>query len=424
MQQNITILGSTGSIGMNTLEVVKLHPERFKIFALTAHNNIERMVAQCLAFRPRYAVMLEAGVALQLEQRLREHHLETEVLSGGEALVTVASHSQVDTVMACIVGAAGLLPTLAAAKSGKRILLANKEALVMSGALLIEAVRAHNALLLPVDSEHNAIFQCLPADFKPGQSPSGIKRIILTASGGAFRNWDIERLALATPEQACTHPNWVMGAKITVDSATMMNKGLEVIEASYLFGVEIDRIEVVLHPQSVIHSMVEYLDRSVLAQLGMPDMRTPIAQTLSWPERINSGVESLDLIKVGRLDFEPVSLARYPCLGLAYAALKAGGTATAILNAANEIAVQAFLERKILFTDIPRLIDEVLNAVPFEAAHTLEQVLESDAKAREAAKRLISRSMFPSPTRGEGKKLRLLEKKLGLYEKNYCLSLG
>jgi 1-deoxy-D-xylulose-5-phosphate reductoisomerase len=396
--QSITILGSTGSIGMSTLEVIRLHPERFKIFALTAHNNVERMVTQCLEFRPRYAVMLQANAAKQLEQCLRSHSTDTEVLAGAEALVTVASHTQVDTVMACIVGAAGLLPALAAAKSGKRILLANKEALVMSGALLIDAVRVHNALLLPVDSEHNAIFQCLPADFKPGQAPSGIKRIILTASGGAFRDWDTDKLAGVTPEQACTHPNWVMGAKITVDSATMMNKGLEVIEASYLFGVGIDRIEVVLHPQSVIHSLVEYLDRSVLAQLGMPDMRTPIAQTLSWPQRINSGVESLDLVKVGRLDFEPVSLTRYPCLGLAYAALKAGGTATAILNAANEVAVQAFLERKLRFTDIPRLIDQVLNTVPIDSAHSLENVLESDAKARQVAERLLT--------------------------KNYCLSLG
>ncbi len=389
MTQNITILGSTGSIGMNTLEVIKLHPEQFEVFALTAHNNVERMATQCIAFRPRYAVMIDSKAAEQLTQRLRNLSLNTEVLVGAAALITVASHAEVDSVMACIVGAAGLLPTLAAAKSGKRILLANKEALVMSGSLLINAVQTNNALLLPVDSEHNAIFQCLPADFKPGQAPAGLKRIILTASGGAFRNWDLNKLATVTPEQACTHPNWVMGAKVTVDSATMMNKGLEVIEASFLFGLGIDRIEVVLHPQSVIHSMVEYLDRSVLAQLGLPDMRTPIAQTLTWPKRIDSGVQSLDLIKIGRLDFEPVSLERYPCLSLAYSALAAGGTATAILNAANEVAVQAFLERRLRFTDIPNLIDQVLSSVPSNNANSLEAVLDSDAQARLTAQKRV-----------------------------------
>jgi 1-deoxy-D-xylulose-5-phosphate reductoisomerase len=387
--QKITILGSTGSIGANTLEVIKLHPERFQIFALTAHNNVDRMIAQCREFKPQYAVMMQPEAALQLKQQLGHLSIQTEVLSGVQELVAVASHPQVDTVMACIVGAAGLLPTLAAAKAGKRILLANKEALVMSGALLIESVQANHALLLPVDSEHNAIFQCLPADFKPGHASPGLKRIILTASGGAFRNWNLAKLSEVTPEQACTHPNWVMGAKITVDSATMMNKGLEVIEASFLFGVGIDRIEVVLHPQSVIHSMVEYQDKSVLAQLGLPDMRTPIAQTLAWPDRIDSGVASLDIIKIGRLDFEPLSLERYPCLGLAYAALKTGGTATAILNAANEVAVQAFLDRRMRFTDIPNVVERVLNTVPNHKASSLEAILEADRQARVAAEKTI-----------------------------------
>ncbi len=387
---NLTILGSTGSIGSSTLQVIALHPQRFRVFALTAQRNVDVMLTQCLQYQPRYAVMRDVQAAEELTQRLKPHALATEVLAGDAALVDVASHREVDYVMAAIVGAAGLLPTLAAAQAGKRILLANKEALVMSGQLLMDAVRTHNATLLPVDSEHSAIFQCLPANFKPGMTDSGVRSITLTASGGAFRDLPIAQLDDVTPEQACQHPNWNMGAKITVDSATMMNKGLEVIEASWLFGLLASDIHTVLHRQSVIHSWVDYVDGSTLAQLGLPDMRTPIAYALSWPERMASGVQGVDLFKVGRLDFEPLSFTRYPVMELAYAAFQAGGTAATLLNAANEVAVQAFLQRQIRFTDIARLVAHVLNKIPSQNVQQLEDVLTADQLAREEASRQVA----------------------------------
>lgn len=388
---HITLLGSTGSIGINTLEVLALHPERFQIFALTAHKNVSRMLAQCVTYTPRYAVMQNTEAAEELARLLKHHGLETQVLSGDADLAWVASHSEVEYVMAGIVGAAGLLPTLAAAQSGKRILLANKEALVMAGSLFMHTVQTHRATLLPVDSEHSAIFQSLPADFKVGHPPTGVKKIVLTASGGAFRDWPLEKLGTATPAQACAHPNWQMGNKITVDSATMMNKGLEVIEAHWLFGMPATQIQTILHPQSILHSWVEYLDGSFIAQLGQPDMRTPIAYALSWPQRIAAGVESLDLCQIGQLDFKPLSLAHYPCLELAYAALHRGGTASTSLNAANEIAVQAFLAEKIRFTDIFKVVETCLEQVSVHTAETLESIMTADKVAREESMQIIEK---------------------------------
>lgn len=380
----ITILGATGSIGVNTLDVIARHPERFQLIALTANRNVERLFAQCLQYHPQYAVLRDATAADLLHKQLRAAGACVEVLSGIEGLEKVARLPQVDCVMAAIVGAAGLLPTLAAVRAGKRILLANKETLVMAGSLFMEEVRQHNARLLPIDSEHNAVFQCLPANFIPGMvAEKGVRRIILTASGGPFRNTSLQELAIVTPEQACAHPNWVMGRKISVDSATMMNKGLEVIEANWLFGGIADRIEVLLHPQSFIHSLVEYHDGSVLAQMGHPDMRTPIAQALAWPDRIQIGANTFDLAAIGRLDFEPLSLERYPCLRLAYDSMTIGGTATAILNAANEIAVQAFLDSTITFTQIPQLIEAVMSASSPQPASDLAVVLAADEEARE-----------------------------------------
>lgn len=388
---NITLLGSTGSIGASTLQVIALHPERFSVFALTAQKNVSTMLAQCSTFKPRFAVMQNAQAAEQLALRLKECHLDTEVLAGEQALVTVARHAAVDYVMAGIVGAAGLLPTLAAAQAGKRVLLANKESLVMAGRLLMDAVQHNGATLLPVDSEHSAIFQCLPAGFRTGYTPAGVKQITLTASGGAFRDWPLDELHSVTPEQACRHPNWSMGAKITVDSATMMNKGLEVIEASWLFGLTAAQINTILHPQSIIHSWVEYLDGSILAQMGQPDMRTPIAYALSWPERITAGVASLDLLSVGHLDFQPLSYTHYPCLALAYAALKTGGTATTILNAANEIAVQAFLEQRIRFTSIFAVVEKCLEQISTQTVDSLEVILTADHAAREQSVEIIEK---------------------------------
>lgn len=386
----ISILGSTGTIGLNTLEVIDLHPERFSVFALTARQNVQKMFAQCQQYQPRYAVMYEENAAEQLDALLKQTAIETIVLSGEEGLIAVASHAETDYVMAGIVGAAGLLSTMAAAKAGKRILLANKESLVMTGSLLMEAVDKYQAELLPVDSEHNAIFQCLPQGYRSGQICAELSRIILTASGGAFRDWPIEKLIDVTPEQACTHPNWVMGRKITVDSATMMNKGLELIEAKWLFNVPSEKIEVLLHPQSIIHSMVEFVDGSTLAQLGLPDMRVPIAYSLSWPIRFQSGVSGIDLLKVGRLDFKTLDLQRYPCLRLAKQALDIGETATTILNAANEVAVQAFLDSRIKFTDIPRLIENVMSNVSVQKAKDIQTVLECDKNARSEAERQLS----------------------------------
>ncbi|WP_417535303.1 1-deoxy-D-xylulose-5-phosphate reductoisomerase [Methylophaga sp.] len=385
--KSVTILGSTGSIGLSTLDVLSLHPEKFKVYALTANQSVETMLQQCLQFQPEIAVMLDAKAADKLAEALRKEGCNTVVKSGTQSLEDVSSSSRTDIVVAAIVGAAGLLPTLAAAKAGKRILLANKEALVMSGALFMKTVAENGATLLPVDSEHNAIWQCLPVantqhhDF----NGKGVRKIILTASGGPFRDYELDKLEEVTPEQAVAHPNWSMGQKISVDSATMMNKGLEVIEAHWLFGLQSQQIEVVLHRQSVIHSMVDYEDGSVLAQMGNPDMRTPITNTLSWPERIASGVAPLDLVKVGRLDFSEADFSRFPCLRLAYKALNDGGTATAILNAANEVAVQAFLDEQIRFTDIAKIIEDVLIELPIHEASSLEQILSDDAAARHLA---------------------------------------
>lgn len=385
--QRVTILGSTGSIGISTLDVLQRHPDKYRVYALAANKSVDALFEQCQQFQPAIAVMLCPESAEQLDVKLRDAGLTIKVQSGMQALEMICSTEETDVVVAAIVGAAGLLPTLAAAKAGKRILLANKEALVMSGALLMREVQANNAILLPVDSEHNAIWQCMPVGDTQQYhfENKGIRRIILTASGGPFRDWDIADLEDVTPEQAVAHPNWSMGQKISVDSATMMNKGLEVIEAHWLFGMPSNKIEVVLHRQSIIHSMVDYADGSVLAQMGNPDMRTPIANTLAWPERIDSGVEALDLVKAGRLDFAAADFERFPCLALAYQALNAGGTSTAILNAANEIAVEAFLKRQIKFTDIARIIADVLETVPSTAADSLEQILSADELARKVA---------------------------------------
>jgi 1-deoxy-D-xylulose-5-phosphate reductoisomerase len=383
--QNITILGATGTIGVNTLDVIARHPRRFRAFALTANSRIEPLFEQCRQFNPAYAVVLDADGAETLRQQLKQAGSATEVLCGLEALEQVSALPEVDTVMAAIVGAAGLKPALAAARAGKRVLLANKETLVMSGRLFMDAMREGGGALLPIDSEHNAIFQVIPPHFERGLSSVGVSRILLTASGGAFRKFTFGELAHVTPEQALKHPNWTMGPKITVDSATLMNKGLEVIEAHWLFGAAPEQIEVVIHPQSVIHSMVEYIDGSVLAQLGNPDMRTPIAYALGYPERIESGVGVLDLFKIARLDFEAPDTGRFPCLRLAYEALRRGGTAPAILNAANEVAVQAFLDRKIGFMDIPRMIEATLDLVPMHEAAQLERLIATDDEARRVA---------------------------------------
>jgi 1-deoxy-D-xylulose-5-phosphate reductoisomerase len=386
----ITILGSTGSIGTSTLDVVARHPGRFRVVALTANRNEDVLAEQCIRFRPQYAVLADADAAQRLQQRLQREAPEVTVLAGVDGLLQVAGLDSVEYVMAAIVGAAGLLPSLRAAQAGKRVLLANKEALVMSGALFMQAVREHGATLLPIDSEHNAILQCLPDRYVAGQAAPGVRRILLTASGGPFRNTPLAILPSVTPEQACAHPTWVMGRKISVDSATMMNKGLEVIEASWLFNLAPDRIEVLLHPQSIVHSLVEYVDGSQLAQLGSPDMRIPISHALGWPDRIESGAPGLDLVAVGRLQFETPDHERYPCLALAAGALQAGGTAPAILNAANEVAVQAFLERRIPFTAIARIIAATLDQLPVQDAATLEAVLADDALARDRAAELVA----------------------------------
>ena len=385
-QQQLAILGATGSIGLNTLDVVRRHPQRFAVFALTAQQRREELFQLCLEFKPQYAVLAAPQDAHWLAGQLKAQQVATEVLVGSEALCTIAAHPQVDTVMAAIVGAAGLPSAFAAARAGKRLLLANKEALVMAGSIFMDAVHAAGATLLPIDSEHNAIFQCLPADFQRQQpdpaQQHGIQRLILTASGGPFRCTPLADLEQVTPEQACAHPNWSMGQKISVDSATMMNKGLEVIEAHWLFGLPAAQIEVVIHPQSVVHSMVEYRDGSVLAQLGQPDMRTPIANALAYPQRIAAGVGSLDFPKLASLTFEAPDLVRFPCLKLAYQALQAGQAAATILNAANEICVTAFLARQIPFLSIATLIERVLNKMPEATLRNLEQVLALDREAR------------------------------------------
>ena len=386
----LTILGSTGSIGESTLDVVNRHPDLFKVLALTANNNVEKMLEQCRQFRPHFAVMLDPVQAERLELAINQSDLDTTVLSGVESLERVASLPDVDVVMAAIVGAAGIRPTFAAAKAGKLVLLANKETLVMAGRIFVDMVKEHGATLLPIDSEHNAIHQSLPHDFDGSLPEKGIRRILLTASGGPFRNASLDSLAQVTPEQACAHPNWDMGRKISVDSATMMNKGLEVIEAHWLFNAAPENIEVVIHPQSVIHSMVEYIDGSVLAQLGNPDMRTPIAHAMGYPERIESGVASLNMFEVAHLDFEKPDFKRFPCLRLAYEALEQGDNMPAVLNAANEIAVESFLEGRMPFTAIPIMIEHVMNTLEKETIDSLNDVLKVDSAARDAARNWLS----------------------------------
>jgi 1-deoxy-D-xylulose-5-phosphate reductoisomerase len=389
----ITVLGSTGSIGVNTLDVVGRHPERFRVVALTAHRDAAGMALQCRRHRPDYAVMADPTAAVQLRDSLSDMATPPKVLSGPQALESVAEIPDADYVMAAIVGAAGLAPTLAAARAGKRVLLANKEALVVAGEILMNAVADNGAVLLPIDSEHNAIFQCLPPRYGMGLDAVGVERILLTASGGPFLDTPVEALASVTPKQACAHPNWRMGRKISVDSATMMNKGLELIEACWLFGTKPDRVQVVIHPQSVIHSLVRYVDGSVLAQLGNPDMRTPIAHALAWPERMDSGVDPLDLFTVGQLDFRKPALDRFPCLALASRVAEGGGTGPAILNAANEVAVAAFLERQIRFTAIAQVVERTLDGFPPEPLGSADvgQLLEIDRRARAVAEQNLDR---------------------------------
>ena len=390
--KQVAILGSTGSIGINTLDVIRAHPDRFKVVALTAGKQVEHLAEQCAEFKPHIAVVSDVDGAAKLSKLLLEQQIKTQVLYGADALVTAVTESSCDTVMAAIVGAAGLVPALAAAKAGKRVLLANKESLVMSGDLFMQAIKQGGGELVPIDSEHNAIFQCLPNQFSKKPDPSlGVEELWLTASGGPFRDTPLDQLAAITPDQACAHPNWVMGRKISVDSATMMNKGLEVIEAFWLFGLPLEKIKVLIHPQSVVHSMVRYRDGSVLAQLGQPDMRTPIAYGLAWPERIEAGVAPLSLTQLASLSFSEPDLARFPCLSLAFAAANAGGTAPAVLNAANEIAVAAFLNDGLPYLQIPVVVEKTLNAIPVSSADSLNAILNVDALARKLAKEFICR---------------------------------
>ena len=376
----VAVLGSTGSIGLNTLDVLERHRDRYTVFALAARSNVARLREQCLQHRPRFAVVVDNSAAALLASQLRTAGSSTEVLVGEQGLSDIAAHAEVDTIMAAIVGAAGLPSSLAAARAGKRILLANKEALVMSGPLFMQAVREGGATLIPVDSEHNAIFQCMGCS-----RVAGVRRVLLTASGGPFLRTPAADLRNVTPDQACAHPRWVMGRKISVDSATLMNKGLELIEACLLFGLPARQVEVVVHPQSIVHSLVEYVDGSVIAQLSNPDMRVPIAHALAYPERIESGVRTLDLGTIGSLSFHHPEPDRFPCLGLAYAALRAGGTVPAVLNAANEIAVEAFLAGRLRFTAIAHVIDETLQRVAAGPGETLEALLDADRRARRAA---------------------------------------
>jgi len=388
--QAITVLGATGSIGVSTLDVIARHPDKYSVFALTAHRQIEKLAGQCLQFKPTYAVVADDGAAVALQALLSAQGSATEVLFGREALCAVSSAEGVDTVMAAIVGAAGLEPTLAAVRAGKKILLANKEALVMAGGLFMQAVAASGSVLLPIDSEHNAIFQCLPSDFK-NTDKGGVKKLLLSASGGPFRGRTLEQMRAVTPDQACAHPNWSMGRKISVDSATLMNKGLELIEACWLFNVAASQVEVVVHPQSIIHSLVQYIDGSVLAQLGNPDMRTPIAHALAWPSRIESGVADLDLFSIAQLNFEKPDLTSFPCLAVASAAAREGRDAAAILNAANEIAVQAFLDERIGFTQIAEVVSHTLNSLALTEPDSLEAVQESDRRGRAVSSDYITR---------------------------------
>jgi 1-deoxy-D-xylulose-5-phosphate reductoisomerase len=381
--QQITVLGSTGSIGKSTLDVIARHPSRYTVFALSARQDWQTLLQQCQQFKPVYAVLFDDHAVASLRAALRQTGIDTQVLQGDEALVAIASDDRVDCVMAAIVGAAGLPSALAAARAGKRVLLANKESLVMAGSLFMAAVRDHGATLLPIDSEHNAIFQCMPAGYRAGTRAAHVERILLTASGGPFRGWSADALASVTPDQACAHPKWSMGRKISVDSATLMNKGLEIIEACWLFDMPEHLIEVLVHPQSIVHSLVAYADGSVLAQMGQPDMRTPIAYGLAWPARMDAGVERLDLLKAARLEFEAPDGAVFPCLDLARDAFKAGGVAPAYLNAANEVAVAAFLEGRVGFMAIPALVEKALARAPAVTELTLDVLLAADAQARQ-----------------------------------------
>ncbi|WP_374088802.1 1-deoxy-D-xylulose-5-phosphate reductoisomerase [Methylomicrobium lacus] len=388
--KGICILGATGSIGVSTLDVVARHPDLYKVVALTANNNIDLLLEQCLRHRPELVVVADEAKAAAFKEKIAGTAVAgTNVLAGADALAEAATLDNVDSVMAAIVGAAGLLPTLAAAKAGKTVLLANKEALVMSGDIFMQAVVDSGAHLLPIDSEHNAIFQCMPAAYETGVSAKAARRILLTASGGPFRQTPVADLVHVTPEQAVAHPNWDMGKKISVDSATMMNKGLEMIEACLLFNMKPEQIQVVIHPQSVIHSMVDYIDGTVLAQMGNPDMRIPIAHALAWPERFESGAEPLNIFTVRRMDFEEPNFERFPCLRLAYKAIETGGTMPAVLNAANEIAVDAFLNRRVRFTDIPVIIERCMEAIEVKAADSLEIILDQDKLARTVSNRII-----------------------------------
>jgi len=383
--EKIVILGSTGSIGCNALEVIKLHKEKYKVFALTANKNVDLLTQQCVDFEPEFAIALNPDANQQLKKNLLALNIKTVVLDDEKSLDWLAAHKDTDTVISAIVGAAGLKPTMAAANSGKKILLANKETLVMAGELFVKAVKKSNAILIPIDSEHNAILQVLPQSKKMNGKSNGIRKILLTASGGPFRTSSKEELRHVTPKEALRHPNWIMGKKITIDSATMMNKGLEVIEACWLFDIPACDIEVIIHPQSIIHSLVEYIDGSTLAQLGNPDMRTPIAYALSHPERIESGVSGLDLIKTKRLDFEAPDLDKFPCLGLAYKALLMGQSAPTILNAANEVAVDAFLTESITFNQIAELIEFCMSTIKSQPLDSIETVLEVDSQTRHLA---------------------------------------
>lgn len=385
--QRVTLLGATGSIGASTLDVIARHPDRYRVFALTGHRRIDELARLCRLYKPEVAVVSTAGDRDRLAAFLPGQRIS--LLHGPDALCQVAAAPETDAVMAAIVGSAGLLPTLAAVQAGKRVLLANKESLVMSGALFMREVARSGAVLLPIDSEHNAIFQCLPAGFRQGLPQVGVERLLLTASGGPFRAWSREQMRDVTPEQAVKHPKWSMGRKISVDSATLMNKGLELIEACWLFGTSPDRVQVVVHPESIIHSLVQYVDGSTLAQLGNPDMRTPIALGLAWPERIPAGVSALELFATGSLHFEAPDEVLFPCLRLARQAMEAGGTVPAMLNAANEVAVEAFLDRRLRFTDIPALIEQTLTQLPMMAADELATILEADRQARDLASRLL-----------------------------------
>ena len=390
---SVTLLGATGSVGQSTLDVIYQYPDKYSIFALTGCRQLQKLAQDSVRFSAKYAVVNDESSAKQLSDLIGDLKGSTEVIFGADALSEVASNNQVDIVIAAIVGAAGLLPTLSAVESGKKVLLANKESLVMAGSIFMSAVKQNGATLLPIDSEHNAIFQCLPHNYSD-VNQSSVKKLILSASGGPFRTWDAEKIANATPAQACAHPNWSMGSKISVDSASMMNKGLECIEAKWLFDTSMDKIDVLIHPQSIVHSLVQYVDGSVLAQLGNPDMRTPIAHGLAWPERLVSGVEDMNLSEIAQLSFEKPDLDKFPCLQLAYNAAKQGGDAPAVLNAANEIAVKAFLDEKVRFSAIAKIVEKTLESFDFYEPESIAAVQDSDNRARVLAETVAKRLGF------------------------------